>query len=73
MSKTQHQLERPRKNFLPSDITAWNNLDPSIESSGTFDNIFRNKILKLIRPSSKSVLIVTILEELNLPHDYTLS
>ena len=44
-----------KKYFFMSTIIQWNNLDLNIRNSGSL-NIFRNSILKFIRPFSNSVL-----------------
>ena len=42
------------KNFFPSTIIEWNNLDPLLRKSENY-SVFKNNILKLIRPSPNSV------------------
>ena len=50
--KTRHSF---LKNFfLPPTILEWNNLDQNIRNSSNL-NIFRNEILKLIRPTADNV------------------
>ena len=43
-----------KKNFFPSAINEWNNLDPNLRSSKSI-SVFKEKILNFIRPSPNSV------------------
>ena len=49
--KTNHNFF---KNFFPSNIMEWNNLDRNLRNSDTYET-FKNAILKFIRPSPNSV------------------
>ena len=40
--------------FFPSTILEWNKLDPSLQNSTNY-NVFKNSILKFIRPSSNVI------------------
>ena len=42
------------KTFFPSKIIEWNNLDPTLRNSKSFV-VFKNSILKFIRPSPSNV------------------
>ena len=42
-----------KNSFFPSSIIEWNNLDPNLRNSENF-GIFKNNILKFIRPKSNS-------------------
>ena len=50
--KTNHNLFK--NSFFPSTIIEWNNLGPNLRNSDTY-GIFKNAILKFIRPSPNSV------------------
>ena len=51
--KTNHNF---LKNFFfPSTITEWNNLDPNLQNSDTYET-FKNTILKSLKPSLNSVI-----------------
>ena len=51
--KTNHNF---LKNFFfPSTITEWNNLDPNLQNSDTFET-FKNTILNFLKPSPNSVI-----------------
>ena len=50
--KTRHTFFK--NSFFPSTIIEWNNLDHNIRNSSSF-NVFRNSILKFIRPSPNSL------------------
>ena len=43
-----------RNSYFPSIVTEWSNLDKSIRNSESF-SIFKNNILKFIRPSPNSI------------------
>ena len=43
-----------KNSFFPSTIIEWNNLDPTLRNSKSFD-VFKNSILKFIRPSLSNV------------------
>ena len=43
-----------QNSFFPSDIHEWNKLNLDTRNSESF-SVFKNKILKFIRPSSKSI------------------
>ena len=47
--KTRHSF--PKNFFFPPTISEWNNLDQNIRNSSNL-NIFRNEILKFIRPTA---------------------
>ena len=51
--KIKHEFFK--NSFFPSTINEWNNLDPNIRNSDNI-NIFKNNILKFIRPKPNSVL-----------------
>ena len=50
--KTNHNFFK--NSFFPSTIIEWNNLDPNLRNSDTYET-FKNVILKFIRPSPDSV------------------
>ena len=41
-----------KNSFIPNVINEWNKLDPDIRCS-TLCNLFRNKLLKFIRPAQR--------------------
>ena len=43
-----------KNTFFPSAILEWNKLDPSLQNSASY-NVFKNSILKLIRPSPNKI------------------
>ena len=57
-----------KNTFFPSTILEWNKLDPSLRNSASY-NVFKNSILKFIRPSPnpKGIKLVTRLR-LGLSH-----
>ena len=43
-----------KNTFFPSTILEWNKLDPSLRNSASY-NVFKNSILKFIRPSPNKI------------------
>ena len=58
-----------KNSFFPSTIIKWNILDQNIRNESSLI-VFKNSILKLIRPPASSVLKVIIVKELNLSQDW---
>ena len=54
-----------KNSFFPSTIIKWNILDQNIRNESSLI-VFKNSILKLIRPPASSVLTVIIVKEFNL-------
>ena len=63
MYKTRHVANVPSLSFkpsffkntsFPSAILEWNKLDPSLQNSVSY-NVFKNSILKFIRPSLNKI------------------
>ena len=54
-----------KNSFFPSSIIEWNNLDPKLRNSENF-SIFKNNILKFIRPKPNSFFNCCSLKEIRL-------
>ena len=54
-----------KNSFLPSSIIEWNNLDPNLRNSEKF-GIFKNNILKFLRPKPNSFFNCCNLKEIRL-------
>ena len=53
-----------KNSFFPSSIFEWSNLDSNLRSSETF-GIFKNNVVKFVRPKPNSFLTATILRGLD--------
>ena len=53
-----------KNSFFPSSIIEWNNINPNFHNSKNF-GIFKNKILKFMRPKPNRFLTAAILRRLD--------